>query len=389
MNGFRILPLLVCGALLWAEGVEAGQSGDSILELEADAGEDTVADEPLETSKETEARAPKALAVGATIVPGVLVHGAGSWVDGDSETAMRLLEMEGAGLGLILAGGVPIALTGASRYIIGPAAAVTIVGFGLFTVSWVADVYAVTAPEGGWGRPRSVTPWLETEVGYRYVYDPRFDYRHLVVNRIDLRHGPFRLSPSAWGSMGANNTRLRLLGGYRVFGPMATASSRVSDGSALDLEAAGTRHGYGDDAFAIDTLELFVRSRTDLQRVAKPLEGSFLELGLGGAIQRYTYDLPGQSIDSDLETMLLGRFGFGVYVGGPRAPDGEFLLYYDHRHDDYAAGLLSTLPLSGVAGHFGMDGRMFFDDNWGISAQGQIGSAFLGGVSLLFREYRR
>jgi hypothetical protein len=126
-----------------------------------------------------------------------------------------------------------------------------------------------------------------------------------------------------------------------------------------------------------------------LDRLAKPLLGSFLELGLGGAVQRYSYDLPGPSIPSDLQTMLLGRFGFGVYVGGPSAPDGEFLFYYDHRHDDYAAGLLSTLPLSGVAGHFGIDGRMFFSENWGVSAQGQIGSALVGGLSLMFREFPR
>lgn len=113
--------------------------------------------------------------------------------------------MEGVGLGLIAVGGVPIALTGASRYVVGPAAATTIVGFGLFAVSWAADVYAVAAPPGGFGSPRTRMPWIRTSLGHRYVYDPRFDYRHLIVQEIDYRSGSLRLAPTAWWSAGTNH----------------------------------------------------------------------------------------------------------------------------------------------------------------------------------------
>lgn len=380
MPALRSLTLLLSACALVGAPAYAAQDTE-----EADEASLPRTTRPADASDK--ARAPKALAVGATVVPGVLVHGAGSWVDGDDETALRLLEAEAAGLGLILAGGVPIALTGASRYIVGPAAAVSIVGFGLFTVSWAADVYAVTAPQGGWGRARDVTPWIQTELGYRRVQDPRFAYDHFLVQSIDVRAGRLRLVPSAWWSADARNSRLRMLGGYRAFGPTPReGQAERPDGSALDLEAALTRHDYGDDGFRIGTFEIFVRSRTDLMRVAKPLEGSFFELGLGGAVQQYAYQVPGVSIPSDLETMLLARFGFGVYVGGPSAPDGEFLLYYDHRHDDYAAGLLSTVPTSGVLGHFGLDGRMFFSENWGVSGQAQVGAALVAGLSLVFRE---
>ena len=198
----------------------------------------------------------------------MLLHGAGTWVDGDHETGETLLAMEGVGLGLILAGGVPIGLTGASRYIVGPAAATTLVGFGLFTVSWAADVYAVAAPEGGFGRPRTHAPWLQTELGYRYVYDARFDYRHFLVQGIDYRTGRFRIAPTAWASPDTNNARLRLLGAYRVTGPTASRGRSSKDGSALDLEAAVTRHDFGHDGFTLSTAELFVRSRTDLERIA-------------------------------------------------------------------------------------------------------------------------
>ena len=327
---------------------------------------------------------PKAVAAGATLVPGLLVHGAGAWVDGERDTGGRLLVMEGVGLGLVAAGGVPIALTGASRYIVGPAAATTIMGFGLFAVSWAADVYAVAAPPGGFGQARTRVPWIQTELGHRYVYDPRFDYRHLIVQQIDVRFGPLRLAPTAWWSANTNHARLRLLGGYRIAGPMT--SRDATDGSALDLEAALTRHSYGPEGFAISTVELFVRSRTDLERIAAPLTGSFMEAGLGGAVQKFTYDIPGQDVPSDFETMLLARFGFGMYLGGPQAPDGELLLYYDHRHDDFAAGLLSSLPTSGVPGHMGLDAQLFVSERWGVAGQAQIGSALVSGLSLVFRE---
>lgn len=329
----------------------------------------------------------KTLAAGAAVVPGVLLHGSGSWVEGDEHTATQLLLMEGLGLGLIAAGGVPIALTGASRYIVGPAAAATVLGFGLFTVSWAADIYAVAAPEGGFGSPPRWTPWIRTELGHRYVYDARFDYRHFVVQRIDWRAGSFRIVPSAWWSTNTNNARLQLLAGYRISGPLPRMAT--TNGSSMDIEAAVTRHHFGDDSFTINTLELAALSRTDLDEVSPALEGSFVELGLGGAIQSFDYDVPGQDVPSELETMLLARFGFGMYIGGPSAPDGELLLYYDHRHDGYAAGLLSTLPTSGVLGHFGFEGHVFATERWGIGGQAQIGSALVAGLSLLFREDMR
>ena len=41
---------------------------------------------------------------------------------------------------------------------------------------------------------------------------------------------------------------------------------------------------------------------------------------------------------------------------------------------------------SKVLGHVGARGTYFFTDDWGITADAQIGSAFVGGASLLFRH---
>jgi len=41
---------------------------------------------------------------------------------------------------------------------------------------------------------------------------------------------------------------------------------------------------------------------------------------------------------------------------------------------------------SGVAGHFGVEGLMYLDKRWGLLVDAQVGSAWLGGISLLFRQ---
>jgi hypothetical protein len=84
--------------------------------------------------------------------------------------------------------------------------------------------------------------------------------------------------------------------------------------------------------------------------------------------------------------LLLGRIGFGITLRGLSAPGSELLLYYDHRHDDYAAGLKIRGIGSGAVGHFGLSGRWFFNESIGIAGDVQAGSAYIGGASLLFRS---
>ena len=47
----------------------------------------------------------RALATGAAVVPGVLVHGMGHYVAGETTTGHRLLIAQGVGFGLVLGGG--------------------------------------------------------------------------------------------------------------------------------------------------------------------------------------------------------------------------------------------------------------------------------------------
>ena len=62
------------------------------------------------------------------------------------------------------------------------------------------------------------------------------------------------------------------------------------------------------------------------------------------------------------------------------------MLYYDHRHDDFAAGLKVPGIPSGVAGHFGFLARAFVTEHWGMSVEAMAGSAYVLGASMLFRQ---
>jgi hypothetical protein len=320
--------------------------------------------------------------IAAAIVPGVLLHGAGHAADGKPKTGDRLLLAEGVGFGSLLVGTGGLALTGASRYTVTPFVFMMIGGGGLFALSWLADVYGVTVQENGRGEPLRIAPRIESAMGWRSVHDPQFRYRNFLVESFDLRVGRLRLSPSAWFALDDDNARTRLLAGWRLSGPLADELASP-DGSFLDIEAAGTNHEYVSDGFRTQTAELGVNARYDLRRFDPALRGMFFEGAAGFALQRIEYRIPGTKVPSDLEQLLLARAVFGAYLG---RGNGELTIYYDHRHDDYAAGLQLTGLGSGVLGHFGTQLRYFTDSGFGVIADAEIGSAYIFGASLAFRQ---
>jgi hypothetical protein len=318
------------------------------------------------------------------VVPGLVVHGTGHLALGESQTGKNLLLMEGIGLGLFLSGGLTIVFTGASRYFVAPAAAATMAGFGLFSTSYLADVYGTVSSDGGAVAARLRPPALwETELGYRRVYDPQFAYRDFVVQRVSRQIGPFRLSPSGWFSARGDTARYRFESQYRLAGPLDEPSPR--DQSFLDVTLGVVHQRHRPEHFSKSLVELSLDGRYDLSRLGPTLRGAFVELGTGYALGRIDYDATGLALPHDLEHYLLGHIGFGVTLRGQSAPGSELLLYYDHRHDDYAAGLKVRGLGSGVIGHFGLGARWFFSESFGIAGDAQVGSAYIGGVSLVFR----
>lgn len=292
--------------------------------------------------------------------------------------------MEGIGLGMFLAGGLTIVFTGASRYFVAPAAAATMSGFGLFSTSYLADIYGSVAKDGGAAQSRYLPParW-ETELGYRRVSDAQFAYRDFMVERVSRQVGPFRLSPSGMFDVRGDTARYRFETQYRISG--ATDEPAPSDLSFVDVTLGFVHQRHRPEHFSKSSAELSLDGRYDLARLGRTLRGSFIELSAGYALGRLDYDLRGLSVPYDVEHLLLGRIAFGITLRGLSAPGSEALLYYDHRHDDYAAGLKIRGLGSGVVGHFGLSARWFFNESIGVVGDVQAGAAYLGGASLLFR----
>src|SRR5690606_15795128 len=153
----------------WCVGLAVLLLVDSRLALAADEAPAACCE--VDTAKGPEA--PDLASAGFAVVPGLLVHGAGHWLAGDDETAKLLLVAAGLGHGGLLLGGGRLALSGASRHFVGPTAALSVAGAGLFVTSCLADIYGVTVPRGGPGaRPelRDIT----VAAGALQVSQPHF-----------------------------------------------------------------------------------------------------------------------------------------------------------------------------------------------------------------------
>ncbi len=321
-----------------------------------------------------------ALALG----PGLLVHGTGSYVMKDKLVARRLLLSEGVSLGAFLAAGSLLAATGASRKLVAVGLPIVMTGLAVFMIGWAADIYAVTTG----GRDVTGTPQLaaiEAELGHRYVYDPQFAYRNFIYGHADLRAGRFRISPSAWVGADDDNQRLNLDSAYRMWGRNMQRATR--DGTHADLAMGFTYHRYPGEKFAVYTPEWRIDGRLDLSHVGPSLRGAFVDGQLGYGLELYDFEVA--SGGPDPFGMLLARFGFGVYFGDSALRTGEASFYYDHRHDDFAAGLGVRGIGSGLLGHFGVKAQQFFLPAWGAGVLIEGGSAIVAGLSLKYRYLGR
>lgn len=322
----------------------------------------------------------RAAAVGAALVPGVLAHGAGHFVIGEQRVARRLLLAEGIGLGIAVTGAVPLVLTGASRHYAAPPIAMVVGGVGVFAISWVADIYGATGAAGD-RSPPELAP-VELELGYGYVYDPRFDYRNFAVTAASLELGPLRIAPVAWLALDDDNQRLRLEAAYRIAG--AGASRPTDDATRLEVVSAATHHRYPDDGFAVSTAELSIAGRLDMARVGDSLAGSFADLSLGIGAEVTNYYAP--AAGADLGEMLLARFGYGVAIGFPGGVHGEASIYYDHRRDTFTGGISpGTGPGSGFVGLFGAETLLHIGSRWGVRARMEQGAARVFNLGIVTR----
>jgi len=328
----------------------------------------------------------RAVAATTSVVPGVILHGTGHYVLGEPDTAKRLLIVEGIGLGMVLVGGGTLALAGASRYLSGPATVVAASGFGLFFGSFLADLYGVTTTDADAARRRSRSvAGAETEIGYQRVAGPTVHETDIVFQRVALRAGDFRVTPSAWFAAHSTGVRYRIEGAYRILGSTPGASGRGTS-DYLDVVVGGLHHRAPKQLFSRSSIELQADTRFDFAHLGATLHGLFFELSAGYAAGRIDYEIPGMTVPSDYDPVLLTRFGIGAIFRGRTHVGSEAVIYYDHRHDEIIGGLVSRGLGSGALGRFGVDGRWFFSSNLGVAAFVEIGSAWHLGTSMVFRQ---
>jgi hypothetical protein len=331
---------------------------------------------------QAESPRPGVLPFVAAVVPGVVVHGAGLWAAGDREASYRVVAAEGIGLGMMGAGAVPLILTDASGQNLDIGFALLLAGAGLFLTSALADLYGASIGERPNAQAPTHLPVLEPCLGHAFVYDRLFPYRHFAVMRIDARLGGFRMSPELWQAVDDDHRRIGLDTAFRFVGP--TPERRAPDGSFVDIQGGVKHQRFGTDGFSILTTEVLFPTRLDLRRLGRSLAGSFVDFDLGWAFQFYDYWAAGRGLGTDINGMLLARFGYGLYFGGPSAPRGEAQIYYDHRHDDFAGGLAVALHEPNVFGHVGVAGKVSFGYGWAMRAQLEVGSAFLARWGLIY-----
>lgn len=337
---------------------------------------------PLAIGSEVPKLTPRWVAFGASLVPGVLVHGSGSWVLGEREAARRLFYAELAGIGLAAGSLAGLAYTGAARAFVAPLAALGMFGVGAFGISFLADVYNVVAPPDGWGHGPRRTSLVEGAIGYAYLHQQQFRFSHLLQYSL-LARGD-RVLVGAAGSYSPRHAHDHTLleAGYRFWGP--TPSAQGIDASFLEARAGIYRTRYGEERFTTRGHQLLLTARLDSERWAPEIRGAFVEASVGYARRTTEFDM---LTAKQRDALLLGGFAFGAYHGEPEHRGGWSKLYYNHRHDGYTGGMLTTGLGSGVIGHFGLEVHHYLSSELGFSVATELGSAWLFKAMLQLREW--
>ena len=77
----------------------------------------------------------------AAVVPGLLLHGSGTYLAKDRRAAKRLAIANGVGLGTLLLSGTLLVVTGTARRLVGVLTPLAVAGTGVFVTTWLADLY--------------------------------------------------------------------------------------------------------------------------------------------------------------------------------------------------------------------------------------------------------
>jgi hypothetical protein len=325
-----------------------------------DAPKDTVEPETPEISTTR-----RLAAIGASLVPGVLVHGSGSYVLHEKRAAKKLAVAGFIGLGALALGGATVGITGGSPYVVIWGVPLIIAGAGLTFPTWFADIWYAAGGPRVRGEPHTASAW-SLDLGTTYVHDA-FRERGLIrgAGRIEL--GRIELGAGALVDPEGRANTFEGSGRVRVYGAPARGET-VTDATNVFVRTSLRRHVDHEDNVAIATLDADAGIRLDLRRIDRILDGNFLEVSLGMGVERVTY----ADDVHDYDTLFLGRFAWGLYLGAR----SELAVFYDHRRDSLAGGIAASRA-AGFVGSVGTSLDLRLGGPFAFAGELEIGSAWV------------
>ncbi len=314
-----------------------------------DAGKDASARGQAERQESGEiqsAAAPRppawrtAAALGVALAPGWVLPGAGAWVSGDRKTAERVALWGGMGMGIALAGALPLALSNSSRRAAELPIALALSGAGLFITSKLAEIYGLF---GGTPAAAPPEPVLETDIGILWKPDALLPSTGVGAWRVRGHWGHW------WGRLALEAAPD---GGDMCIEGEAARRFFHRGGSFWEMAASGSFWSVEAPDVHLATTAISVAHRRDLASVSPSFSGSFAFLRLEAVLESVRY--PEVSPDFGHDAFVSGTFGFGVYLPG-RA--GEAHIFYNHRHDGRAGGMRLSISGDGPPGFAGVQVR--------------------------------
>jgi hypothetical protein len=316
----------------------------------------------------------RAAAIAAAVVPGLLLHGAGSWVAGRPLTARRLATSEAVGIAMIVAGGLPILATYGSPKVVFPGVPIVVSGVGVFLGGWIGDIWAASGASSLAGQARAESPRV-IDAGVSWMRDPYRGDRALLELGAGWRWRGWGLAPRAridvqgqygeggfdasWHLLGRAAQSRVIAAGHRLFGRLG----------------AFARFDRGDDLTAFWN-EAEIGGRFDMRAIDAALAGMFFEASAGLALEVTRYS----SAVYDVGSTLLARYAVGAYLGHGR---GELSISYDHRRDDLVGGFFAGRA-AGFFGHLGAHLQLRTGPRTALLLGVELGTALLSTITLRY-----
>jgi hypothetical protein len=305
------------------------------------------------------------LAAGASIIPGLLVHGAGHFAAGESSNGYRLLAIEGVGIAGIVGGLATLRAVRGSEKLAPVYVPVTVTGVGLFIASFLADVAGTLHGQRPWPVPRPPGT-LTLTGGYTGLFASKHTFSHL-------------------GRLGAEWHYRRLTCGaalmlhpefdYSQYG--GTVSLRLWEPGADDPVTRLTvfvdayHQRFRTEGFSITAFRGFGELRWNMGYLVTTMRNAWWLARLGWGFDLLSFDNIASGEDG------LPFIVFEVGMGLMASERVSLELVYRQRKGELPGGMTVAGALAGFLGMIEFQSRVTIDPRWTIVPGFRIGNGVM------------